>query len=204
MLGSDGKRLQPCLLRPPRLWLSAPPVPARSCGWPGGLTVEVPVMVAERENTLEQQWMYNNGSRTISRNITSGRRAINLGLRSNLPFRWHPLNPRSSLPSPFQVYHRAKSAASKNHLWTHLLCILRDIFNDLANHSAPHKPHENPLVGKRQMENRIILVKTCYILQALKHICTLSIPIYIQCRKVTRWLANSYSLQNTVPSLLPY
>lgn len=175
---ADGKRLQPCLLHPPRLWLSAPPVPARSCRWPGGLTAEVLVMVAERENTLEQQWTYNNGRRTISRNITSERRAISLGRRSNPRFRWHPLNPHSSLHSPFQVYHGAKSPASYNHLWTHLLCILRDIFNDLANHSAPDKPHENPLVGKRQMESRIILVKTCYILQALKHICALSTPVH--------------------------
>lgn len=156
---ADGKRLQPCLLHPPRLWLSAPPVPARSCWWPGGLTVEVLVTVAERENPLEQQWTYNNGRRTISRNITSERRAISLSQRSNPPFHWHPLNPHSSLHSPFQVYHGAKSPASYNHLWTHLLCILRDIFNDLANHSAPDKPHEIHSWGKDRWKAELSLLK---------------------------------------------
>lgn len=71
---------------PPTVVAVSTPVPARSCWWPGGLTVEVLVMVAERENTLEQQWTYNNGRRTVSRNITSERSAISLSRRSNPPF----------------------------------------------------------------------------------------------------------------------
>lgn len=110
MLGTeaDGKRLQPCLLHPPWLWLSAPPVPARSCWWPGGLTVEVLVMVAERENTLEQQWTYNNGRHTISRNITSGRRAISLSLLSNPPFRLTPSQPTLIPPFPISGLSQGK------------------------------------------------------------------------------------------------
>lgn len=48
---------------------------------------------------------------------------------------------------------------------SHLLCILRDIFNDLANYSAqevPHKLHENPLIGKDRWKVELSSLKIYY------------------------------------------
>lgn len=62
----------------------------------------------------------------------------------------------------------------------HLLCILRDIFNDLAHCSAqevPHEPHDDPLTGKDRWKAELTLLKMYYIPQALENTCALSIPI---------------------------
>lgn len=63
----------------------------------------------------------------------------------------------------------------------YVLCVLRDSFNPLANYSAQEVPcelHKNPLIGKDRWKAELPLLKIYYILQTLKNICALSIPIH--------------------------
>ena len=66
-------------------------------------------------------------------------------------------------------------------LASHVLCILRDSISPPANilpGEVPCGPRVNPLIGKDSWKAESPLLKFYYILQTLKNMCAISIPIH--------------------------